>query len=94
MSGDEPTTAAEMELLATVEVVIDDAEERALQEDLLALCLRWEDIGDRVERGELTDEERRALREHLHEQLPKAELLAEQARRQVEQGRRRARGDQ
>lgn len=86
-ADDEPTTAAEMELLHVVETVVDEAEETQLQEDLIMMALWWEEIRHRAERGELTETERRTLLAHLNDMLPQADLL-------VEQARRRSRGDQ
>lgn len=82
-SDDEPTSAAEMQLLAVVETLVDDAEETQLREDLIELICWWHNIRDRVELGEGTEQARRALRDYLDDELPEAEMLVEQARRQV-----------
>ena len=61
MNDDEPTTAAEMQLMANVDDILARALEAQFYDDCLAMVAALHALQDRHRRGEISEDERREL---------------------------------
>jgi len=85
-SEDEPTTAHEMQVLATLDDLLDDAHEVELLAASYAARCALRAVAERFQRGEMPESERRGWVDFIAETCPMIEAMIEKNRERDDDG--------